>query len=636
MISVYVRQGRQVLRRWVLDPRIHTAARLAAHGLTGFCLSAAGIADSALPLSAGLVWSCRGMPAVLTAIGSLLGYWHFWMYAGVQGLIWTLIALAGALLLAERPISRELPLLLPSLGMLSVSATGLGFQLWAGDTTSVWMYLLRVALGGATVWLFHAARQKEAAVARWLAWGCLGLGLAQIAPLSWLGLGFVALGAMTVAGAFPCAAVIGLALDLAQITAVPMTAVAVLGYLVRFLPRPPRLLCMLWPGLMGLCMMQLWGIWDVNILPGLFLGGAAGYFLPGPVRQTYRRGETGTAQVQLELAAGVLAQTRQLFCDAAEAVIDTDALIKRAAQTACAGCAVRGSCRDAKRIAQLSGSLLEKPLRSREELPICCRKPGRILAELHRSQEQLRAIRADRQRQQEYREAVAQQYRFLSAYLQDLADRLSQRREAVQLIYEPKVRIYGNCSHSSNGDRCVYFSGVRGNYYVLLCDGMGTGAGAVQEGKNAVRLLRSMLTAGFPAEYALQSLNSLCALRNRAGAVTVDLAEVSLETGKVILYKWGAMPSYLVGHRQTQKLGSVSMPPGISVTQQRETVCQCTLHTDQQLLLVSDGLSQEQILACSRQAATPESLGRLVLEAAREGGEDDATLVTIQLFPAKS
>ena len=634
MISVYVRQGRQVLRRWVLDPRIHTAARWAAHVLAGFCLSAAGVAGGALPLAAGLVWSCRGLSGVLAALGSLLGYWHFW--PGVQGLVWTGVALAGSLLLADRPVSRELPLLLPSLGMLTVSATGLAFQIWAGDTTSVWLYLLRVALGGAAPWLFRRARQKEATVARWLAWGCLGLGLAQIAPLSWLGLGFVALGGMAAAGAFPGAAIMGVALDVAGITPIPMTAVAVLGYLVRFLPHPPRALMLLWPGLAGIVMMRLWGVWDMNILPGLFLGSIAGSFLPKPGRQVCRRGEAGAAQVQLELAAGVLEQTRQLLCDVPETVIDMDALVKRAAVSACAGCAMRRNCRDARRIAQLPGLLLQKPLLDPEELPIHCRKPGRLLAELHRSQEQLRAIQADRQRQREYRDAVQQQFGFLSAYLQDLSDRLSRRRETAQLLYEPKVQVYGNCSHSANGDRCAHFSGIRGNYYIVLCDGMGTGTGAVQEGKTAVRLLQSMLTVGFPAEYALRSLNSLCALRDRAGAVTVDLAEISLETGKVNLYKWGAAPSYLVGSGQTQKLGSTGLPPGISVTDAQETLCRCTLQADQLLLLVSDGISPEQVLRCSRRSTVPEILGRLILEAVRENGEDDATLVVVRLIPSKS
>ena len=635
MISVYVRQGHQVLRRWLLDPRTHTGARWAAHALAGFCLSAAGIAQGALPLVLGLVWACQGFPAVLAAAGGALGYWVFWGRAGIQGLFWTGAALAGSLLLGQRRISREQPLLVPALGMLTVSAVGLGFQILAGDQTSVWLYLLRVALGGAAPWLFWTAKQKTYPVAQWLAWGCFTLGLAQIAPFPWLGLGFVAAGAMTVAGAFPCAAMTGLALDLAGITPVPMTAVTVLGYLVRFLPRPPKLLCRMMPGIMGILMMRLWGVWDLNILPGLFFGGILGAFLPGPERLLHRRGETGAAQVQLELAAGVLEQTRQLLQDVPDPVIDTDALVRRAAETACAGCAMRRTCRDARRIAQLPGVLLQKPLLSPEELPIRCRKAGRFLAELHRGQEQLRSIQADRERQREYRAAVKQQYRFLSQYLQSLSDRLSRREGLGQLAYTPKVKVYGNQSQEANGDRCLYFSGSQGNYYVLLCDGMGTGPEAVQEGKTAAALLRKMLVCGFPAEYALRSLNSLCALRERAGAVTVDLAQLCLDSGKITLYKWGAAPSYLVSRGGAQKLSGPSFPPGISVTDCREATCRCSLRPDQVLLLVSDGISQELILDCAAQNLSAERFGYALLEKGRCVGEDDATLVTVQLVPVK-
>lgn len=635
MISVYVRQSHQILRRWVMDPKIQRAGRWGAHILAGFCLSAAGIEGGTLPLATGLVWTCRGFPGILAAFGSVLGYWCFWGKAGLQGLVWVSAALIGTLLLADRPIRREIPLLVPSLGMLSVSAAGLGFQLLAGDTTSVWMYLLRVALGGAAPWLFCAAAQKNNSVARWLTWGCFALGLAQIAPLPWLGLGFVAVGAASAGGAFPCAAIVGLALDTAGITRIPMTAVAVLGYMVRFLPRSPRGVRILAPGFTGILMMNLLGVWDVNILPGLLVGGLVGNFLPGPAQQIHRRGETGVAQVQLEVAAGVLTQTRLLLQDVAESAIDTDALVKRAAENACAGCAMRNNCRDVRRIATLPGVLLQKPLLTPEELPIRCRRTGRFLAELHRSQEQMRSILADRERQREYREAVNQQYRFLSKYLQDLSDRLSRRTELTRQRYHPSVHVYGNCAEQVNGDRCVHFAGVADKYYIILCDGMGTGPGAVQEGKTAVNLLQKMITAGFPAEHALESLNSLCALRGRAGAVTVDLAEVSLDTGKTAVYKWGAPPSYLFGRGGVEKLGSHSFPPGISVTDPQAVTCRCHLRTDQMLLLASDGLSQEQIRESIGYDTPWEELGHRLLENTRRLGEDDATLVTIRLLAVK-
>ena len=115
--------------------------------------------------------------------------------------------------------------------------------------------------------------------------------------------------------------------------------------------------------------------------------------------------------------------------------------------------------------------------------------------------------------------------------------------------------------------------------FAILCDGMGTGMGAVQEGRTAVSMLRRLLTAGYPAEHALQSLNSLCALRERAGAVTVDLLELELDTGKASLYKWGAAPSYLVRRSGTEKLGSATPPPGLSVTDDGRKAEKFSLHS---------------------------------------------------------
>jgi hypothetical protein len=321
--------------------------------------------------------------------------------------------------------------------------------------------------------------------------------------------------------------------------------------------------------------------------------------------------------------------------EAPEVPIDEDALVARAAQQACSGCPCRKNCKDSPRIAQLSSVILHKPLLTGEELPITCRKSGRFLAQLHRSQEQLRSIRADRERQREYRAAVVQQYRFLAEYLQDLSDGLARRTEGLSACYEPQVQVYGNRPAADNGDRCVMFAGIQCRYYVLLCDGMGTGLGAIQEGKTAAGLLRRLLTAGYPADYALQSLNSLCALRSRAGAVTVDLLELQLETGKATLYKWGAAPSYLVSKLGAEKIGTAGPPPGLSVTDYREMTYRLSLRRGEILLLVSDGIGEEEALhRCLELAgASPGELARTLLTCSQLGGEDDATVVTVCLGP---
>lgn len=633
MISTYIRQSQHTLRRWAVDPVVHRLARGAVHLLAGFCLSAASVSQGMLPLVLGLVWACRGWGAVLVATGGALGYGIFWGPGSLQALVWTGLTLVGVLALGDRRISRELPLLIPSIGMLIVSGAGLGFQLLAGDTTPIPLYLIRVALGGTAPWVFGRWRQKKEPVIEWICWGFFTLGLAQIAPIGWLGLGYIAAGIAAVRGAFPCAALTGLALDLAGITSVPMTAVVVLSFFLRFLPRYPTWVGRLGPGCMGILLMYLCKRWDLMILPGLFVGGIVGSFLGQTRKAPLRKGEVGAAQVRLELVAGILAQTRQLLEEIPLRGIDADGIAQRMISEACAGCSARDRCRDARRVCQIPGSVLQKPLLTIEELPVRCKKGSRILAQLRRGQEQLRAIQADRQRQQEYRMAVVQQYGFLESLLCDLSDQLSRRGTHGENRYTPLVSVYGNRSGHLNGDRCVDFPGLQNKYYIILCDGMGSGLGAVQEGKTAVDLLRKMLSCGFPAEHALRSLNSLCALRDRAGAVTVDLAEISLDLGKVTLYKWGAAVSYLLGNGEVEKLGAASVPPGLSVSEKQEVRCSLQLKKGRTLLLVSDGLEESAVMEHCQESVPASVIAQTLLRNRTQ--EDDATVVTIQLMPVK-
>ena len=212
-----------------------------------------------------------------------------------------------------------------------------------------------------------------------------------------------------------------------------------------------------------------------------------------------------------------------------------------------------------------------------------------------------------------------------------MADGLSRRTELPNL-FSPRVAVFGNRPEEENGDRCLRFAGTEGRYYVLLCDGMGTGLGAIQEGREASLMLRRLLSVGYPAEYALRSVNSICALRNRAGAVTVDLAEIQLSSGKVTLYKWGAVPSYLIGGMGVEKIGAASPPPGLSVTDYRESVDRLSLRRGQLLVMVSDGIGETEALRCcmNQVGKTPAGIATALLTN-QPDPQDDATVVTISL-----
>ena len=624
-METYLRQGQRQLQRWALDPRVQSGARILAYTGSGFLLSAASLSNVPQPLAMGLICAVTGWRALAMTLGTILGYRVFWGAAGTQGIVWAAAAGLVALFLGKREDAREQPLLIPAIAALITATTGLAFQLWWGDVTPIFLYFLRIGLAPVSALFFVQLLHRRDAILEWVAGGVAALALAQVVPLPCLSLGYIAGGMLAVSGAFPAAALAGLGLDLAQVTKVPMTAVLCIAYFARLIPFPVKGFRYAAPGAACLLVMGLCGVWDLNPLPGLILGGALGLLLPPRPEIVHRRGETGLAQVRLELTAGVLAQMQQLLLESPAIPIDEDALLQKVRDRACSGCSARNTCRDQER---LSVHMLDHPL------DFTCRKSGRVLGELRRGQEQLRSMKADRDRQREYRSALIQQYQFLSEYLRNLADQLPRRGERVKAYYRIEISARSAGKERANGDRCMAFAGAGCRYYILLCDGMGTGLGAAAEGQSAGELMRQMLTAGFPAEHAFRSINSILALRGQAGAVTLDLAEVKLDSGRVAVYKWGAAPSWVLRRNGAEKIGTATPPPGISVSETRETVVRLSLRRGEVLILTSDGVEVGETLR--RGGMTPDAPPGEMAEKLLEGcsGEDDATVAVIRLCPA--
>ena len=636
-LQSYVRRGQRLARHMAADGRAVLLLTGAGYALAGLLLSAASLGNCPQPFVLALLCAAPpGWPVILLALGGAGGYPLFWGQAGSQGLAWILGGLLGSAVLAGRPVTRQNPVLMPALAGMLTAVCGTAFRLWLGDETTVSMYLLRIFLAAGGTWLFTAVLDRRDVVADWLAGGVAVLALAQVAPARYLDLGYIGAALLAAAGAFPAGAMAGLALDLARITPVPMTAVLCLGYLPRLIPRAPSWLTWLGPAAVYLPVAALSGAWDLTPLPGLVLGGAASLLIPGTVPVNRRRGSTGVLQVRLEMAAEVLAQAEQILLEAPEAPVDAQALVCLAGERACGSCPCRKGCRERENVAKLPGEMLDRPLASSHDLPFSCRKAGRVWAELRRSQEQLRSIRAEHRRREEYRGAVLQQYRFLSEYLRELSDWAAAPTERCRLRYEPEVAAATAGKEPSNGDFCVWFAGTGSRYYVLLCDGMGTGLGAAKDGETAGEMLRRLLRAGLPAEHALESLNSLCALRGRAGAVTVDLLELELDTGRASIFKWGAAPSYLLSHGTVEKIGTAGPPPGLSVTEHSGEVERLSLRRGETLVLLSDGAGGEEALrrAGERRSGSLGELADRIVEYGREAGMDDATAAAVRLRPA--
>lgn len=221
------------------------------------------------------------------------------------------------------------------------------------------------------------------------------------------------------------------------------------------------------------------------------------------------------------------------------------------------------------------------------------------------------------------------------------------RGERLVLIQaEPLMAIAGIAAKKKDGetvsgDAGTWFKRPDGRLYVLLCDGMGSGAAANRESSLAVRLLEQFLQAGVETEHALVILNSALALKGEedGGFTTVDLLEMDLFTGECAVFKFGAAPTYIRKGAAVQRIAGSSLPAGL--TARGEVRPDCTrlrLGPGDCVLMVSDGICGTQDDTWLRrrledfQGSSPKDLVRtLITDGPGEGATDDRTALMICL-----
>lgn len=622
-------RGRQWALKCFAVPEIRRFLRGAVWAGGGLLLSAPGLMGFPQSFAMGLLSVCRGWRLWLAALGAGAGCRIFWGREGNLGLCWVLLGLLTGVVAPEIRILRERRGMVPALCGLWAAASGLAYAL-LGNPVPTAGYLVSILAAPASSALFAGLKERKDPVLIWAAQGIGVLALAQVFKNPWPGI--VAAGVLALREGFPGAALGGLALDLARVSPVSMTAVVCLIWMTRLIPGlkdPWR--CAL-PGAAYLGVMWLSGMGDPTPLGAFVLSGAAALAVPARQDLGLRRGATGMAQVRLEMMAGVLTQTREIWLSQREVPIDEDALLAKTRERACGGCPNRKNC---PRLGAIPRELLHMPWTENRELPFPCRKPGRMILELRRTQEEYRRLRGDRDRNREYRRAVIQQYGFLAEYLRSQADLLPRQGEAKAIRFRAWAAGATRGREAENGDRFLHFQGPGGQYYLILCDGMGTGLGAAGESARAVKLLHRMISAGFPPEYALESLNSMLTLGDRCGAVTVDLVQIRLDSAKAAVYKWGAPESFLLRDTGVEKIGTAGPPPGIGVDETRMTVQRLSLGRGEALILLSDGVDTQQLRRCAAVAPglPPGEMAAKLLEVSAARTEDDATVAVVRLCP---
>lgn len=263
----------------------------------------------------------------------------------------------------------------------------------------------------------------------------------------------------------------------------------------------------------------------------------------------------------------------------------------------------------------------------------CCHLEG-FLTAVNQELEGMLYLRRYRMQMGEARQVVAKEFSCVAGFLRDMQQEMHEdsrgRGAYLPVTGVSTARKPGNFA---NGDRGACFFGSRADYYVLLCDGMGSGREAAALSGETVHFLKKLLYSGMTPEDALQILNGAFLLRGTGCFATVDLLRLDLVRGEGELFKWGGAPAYLRENEgQIRKMGAAALPPGVGVgTDHVPERYPVSLKNGEMLILLSDGAGSEETesILTGYTDHSPRELAVLLLAGAP--AEDDMTAVVLSL-----
>ncbi len=649
-IRTLPRKGRRALTGLLEQPGLRLAATCLGYALLGFLLAGGSVAGRAMPFAVSLV-AAAGPPlrALAVLIGGAAGYLGFFgLNGGLEQLAASSLVFSAVCIVDRSELRRSgwlMPLLTVALSLLIGSLFLVQARFAPG---AVVLFAARLVIAGVSVRIFSRARRNRSRSGLLYLLFCALNGCAAIPLAARVNLGqvmAVAVAASAV-GTPSCAllgAVAGLAIDLAAVPEVSLTALLCFaGLTASALPiplKPARSLAFLASAVAGV-------LFTGGQVPELVPAAALGCCLSLPIPRFPVEEEGRDVRRRLEQAALVLADVGALLA-MPEPLAEAGAagVFDRASDRVCGSCVLWSQCWQRKShetylaLCAAAGPLLERGTASKEDFPPsfaenCCHL-DELTAAIDRELDRQAGRRQFQSRLRECREALVEQYGCLSSFFRRTAARLT-RREAPESRFSPELGTgaVGKGGGSVSGDRGACFQGGEGMYYVLLCDGMGSGPEAAAESRRAIRLLAGMLQAGLDPSGALGTLNGVYVLRGDGAFSTVDLLAVSLVTGEATRYKWGAAPSYLKTAAGTIRIGTASPPPGFGVGESHKAEShRLSLGEGEMLVLLSDGAGGEE---AGRRIAEwgdggPKQLAAALIDRCQRDGEDDCTAVALRL-----
>ena len=633
------------------------AGRLIGCGVGSALLASLPVGGAPISLAACVAAVCTGWELAGAAAGGLLIYLLAWQPADGLYLAALTLLLPAVNWVIGKGQNRDVPWLMPAAGTVAAGALGLGF-LWQLGFSSPWtgrLFLnLLVVLGGGFVCRWALVQHRRSAL--YLLAAALLAALSRFSLGQWFNPGiFLALLLVIVTAWTPegiaVAAACGTVLELACAVPLAYTAFFCLTsgtlYLLRQRTVFHRSLAAL--------LLSAGFAWLTAHLQAqlVLLSAIAACLFALPIPRLSLWGDEEENMIarfrrQLQRSSDVLLRLHDtiLLPTASRQEVDVAEVFDRAAERVCQGCVNYAVCWDQQAaqtyhaLCDAAGSILERCQARAEDFPAAfvgqCQNLEQFIRVINLQLDERLYRRQLQARQQEHQQLLRDQYLLLSRFLQATADTAGlPRRAPGRFTPEVAAKAAGRGGRTLSGDRGACFHGPGERFYVLLCDGMGTGREAAAQSGDAIETLSGLLRAGMDPTSALQLLNSAYVLRDDGAFSTVDILQVDLLTGDSLLLKWGGAPSYLQRGQRLRRLGEASLPPGLGLDKSAGVQrIKLTLQEGDLLVLTSDGADRERTEQYIRDHSEQElaALAGGIIETAE--ADDDVTAVALRLLAA--
>lgn len=248
------------------------------------------------------------------------------------------------------------------------------------------------------------------------------------------------------------------------------------------------------------------------------------------------------------------------------------------------------------------------------------------------------------------RAIMAMQYSEISNVIELLSEEISDgdiEETEGKRIYSPKITVRREAKEGQidSGDTVIYFE--KGNkFFVILCDGMGSGEDAMHQSRLTARLFEKFLKAGFNKETSLRMINSALALKaDQESFSTVDVLEIDTKTGECEFLKIGSAQTFIKKKKEIGVISSKSLPVGILENIETEPF-RGRVENGDIILMVTDGISEagngvlktdwiKKLLALEKRS--PREIADLIITGAkaRTRFRDDMTCCVIKIEKRK-